>query len=416
MHATTGAMVFVFTVLAVGQVPSGIVTTKEPVNRAGVAAICDLPAQQHIRNRGGNDRTRDNPFGEPGRGYGLCVFTSVEVAARWQAVRELDGFQDWMTRRPGGGYPEKLDRMLAAYCKERNVAVPVYVQHTGGDEAFLDLVVKTDRLACVTYAGMDGFYKDARGRDTWIDHMVNLAHLDAEYAAVIDNNRPGVWVWMSRKDFLVRWRARGGGWAVVLLHAPPPPHLPRTGAELPSLDLGRFRNPEKGDKRYLKVGITVTRTESTYPNFGVESGHFRERPSYTISGVEVSREEAHAALIGGPLVDDSNRWHLTAVGDARLRKRFLEDVTELPAEIRAKLHIQTYGPEEWPVAHFQLPTGVSLRKPSPGRIAPEVGVVAEADYTFEKLTELLNLITRIAPAPPPRLKPTAEKIKTLRES
>src|SRR5262245_23663062 len=135
---------FAFSALAVAQVPATISTSREPVGPAGLRAICDLPTTEHLKNRGGNDRTRDNPRGEAGKGYGLCVFTSVEVAARWQWVRELNGLQDWMTRHAGGGYPEKLDRMIAAFCREHNVATPAYVQHTGGDEWFLDLAVKTD--------------------------------------------------------------------------------------------------------------------------------------------------------------------------------------------------------------------------------------------------------------------------------
>src|SRR5262249_48702223 len=158
-------LVFFCSTLALAQVPAGIAVTKLPVSPAGVEAVCDLPVTEHLKNRGGNDRTRDNPRGEPGKGYGLCVFSSLEVSARWQSVRERHGLPEWMTRRPGGGYPEKLDRMIAAYCREKGVAVPAYVQHTGGDESFLDLAVKTDRLPCVTYAGMDGFYKDAWGRD-----------------------------------------------------------------------------------------------------------------------------------------------------------------------------------------------------------------------------------------------------------
>jgi hypothetical protein len=486
---------FAFSALAVAQVPAGITTTKGPVGPAGVRAICDLPAPEHLMNRGGNDRTRDNPRGEPGKGYGLCVFTSVEVASRWQWVRELAGFQEWMTRHPGGGYPEKLDRMIAAYCREHSVPTPTYVQHTGGDESFLDLAVKTDRLPCVTYAGMDGFYKDAWGRDTWIDHMVNLAHLDADTAAIIDNNRPGAWVWMSRKDFLVRWRARGSGWAVVLLHSPPPPHegvgdrgegvektsdrlflsplpsplppiqgqCPNGRCLLPEPPLRLSPNPyplsptqgqwvptlagdewgywvgnrcvarcfadgrcEAVDERGFAIGVAIDppaplpvgvkrvptpAAVAELPNFGIDSVRVHEKPGYSICGVEVTREEAHAALAGGSLVDDSDRWHLTGVGDAAFVKRFLGDVAALPADTRAKLHVQGYGPGDWPVALFKLPAGVNLRRPSPVRTAEQVGVIGVADYTPAKLAELLAPVTGVSPAtpkPPVKPEPAAE--------
>lgn len=87
-----------------GALVPGFTPTKTPVSPAGVRAQIDLPASLHIRNTGGSD------------GAGLCVSTSVEVAARWHGLHELDGFQQWARRRPGGAYPEKLDSMLRAFC------------------------------------------------------------------------------------------------------------------------------------------------------------------------------------------------------------------------------------------------------------------------------------------------------------
>jgi hypothetical protein len=447
-------------------------TTAEPVNRDGIRAVCDLPASEHLRNRGGNDRTRENPRGEPGKGLGLCVFTSVELAARWQGVQELLGFQEWMTQRPGGGYPEKLDRMILAFCTERKQARPCYVQHIGGDEAFLALALKTDRMPCVTYAGRDGFYKDAAGRDTWIDHMVNLAHLDDRTAAIIDNNRPGVWVWMSRQDFLLRWRARGNGWAVVLLDPPPPPHLPssrppaeplttasppvqrplgspgcrdsltpgscsrESGQWVPAVGGGEWGYWQQGrcvarcfadgrceavDERGFATGVPIDPPAplppgvaaspppriDPYPNFGIDRTRLEETVSYSICGVEVTREEAHAALTGGALVDDSDRWHLTAVGDEAFLGRVRADVAALPSDGRARLHVQTYSPQNWAVAHFQLPRGVSLRKPSPIRTAEQVGTIAPEDYTAARLADLLKWVVIDPPSPPPQPVPPA---------
>lgn len=204
----------------------GIDSTKEPTSPNGTPSIVDIPANRHIRNVGGSD------------GLGLCVFTSIQLSADWQNVRAIDGFRKWMESQPGGGYPEKLDKMLEQYATMRNVKLPDYVQHTGGDADFLDMAMKTGRCVCVTYAGVDGFYNEP------VAHMVNLAHLDKDFAAIIDNNRPGYWVWMTRNQFLARWKGKydngsammqgrfaiGGGWAVVFLSPPPPPRIDKLNA------------------------------------------------------------------------------------------------------------------------------------------------------------------------------------------
>ncbi len=191
--------------------PPRMDTTTTPV-LDGVRATADLDTSQHHANVGGSD------------GAGLCVYTSAWHACVWQDIPELYGFRDWMRLRPGGSYPEKFEKTLNQFCAEKGVTPPAYIQHTAGDVAFLELALKTGRMPCVTYAGYDGFYRDRYGRDLWIDHMVNLVHLDADRACIIDNNRPGKWVWMTRADFLTRWKARGGGWAVVFLAAPPAPY------------------------------------------------------------------------------------------------------------------------------------------------------------------------------------------------
>lgn len=178
----------------------------------GEQITCDLLEQKHLKNTGGI-----GPLG-PGSGAGLCVFTSIEHAAHYQNCRELWGFQKWMTSRPGGGYPEKLADMIGRYCQERNMPVPDYIQHTGGDMDFLRLALKTGRMVSVTYAGRDGVYYSGR-----IAHMVNLVHLSKKWAVILDNNNPGRYLWMSPDEFRERWLDMSGGWAVVLTTAPPSP-------------------------------------------------------------------------------------------------------------------------------------------------------------------------------------------------
>lgn len=166
----------------------------------------DLPASEKKKNVGGRD------------GAGLCVFTSIEYAARWQNEDRLLDFQRKMRAELGGGWPQKVDQMVAKYAPGVR-----YVQHTGGDMEFLRAAVRTGRAPAVTYAGFDPHYSGG------IDHMVTLAHLSDRWACVTDNNFPGddQHVWMSPAEFEKRWKARGGGWCVILL-SPPPPPVPRS--------------------------------------------------------------------------------------------------------------------------------------------------------------------------------------------
>src|SRR5947209_2365418 len=90
---------------------------------------CDLPGKEHIKNAAGRD------------GAGLCVFSSLEIAGHWQNVVELRGLQQKMRREPGGGWPEKVDAMLAKYASHTQ-----YLQYNGVDAALLKLAIKTGRM------------------------------------------------------------------------------------------------------------------------------------------------------------------------------------------------------------------------------------------------------------------------------
>lgn len=427
-------------------------TTPGPVSPAGVRAVVDLPASEHMKNTGGSD------------GLGLCVFTSIQHSARWQGLYELEGFRAYMEVRPGGGYPKKVDQTLAAFCASRNIQVPLYIQHTGGDEAFLDLCLKTGRCPGVTYAGADGYYSGG------IDHMVNLNHLDPSVASIVDNNRVRSWVWMSRSDFLSRWRARGGGWAFVFLAPPPPPYpfppaaalgracgcdpcrcddcqcAPRlfgqcingncpivrpspspspATSEPDGWVLMDFSNAPPMWKLYQRGrmvgawgedgwhpssdGVGWSPAASGQPPIeppgsakqkappavaagdvptGVMADRIRDQPAYAINGVPVTKDDA-LNIMGG-LTDDSANWNLTVVGDAAFCARVKTDVTALPAEARSKLHVQTYSPAVWQVPQLRLAPGVTLRRPSVGRVGAEVGTVPPADYTAAKLADLMT--------------------------
>lgn len=486
---------------AFGQSAARFSPTPTPTSPAGTRATVDLPTAQHMRNVGGSD------------GAGLCVFTSIQHAAYWQGVNTLDGFREWMRRRPGGGWPGKVDQMLSQFCREKGIPVPDYVQHTGGDDAFLELALLTDRMPSVTYDGRDDFYR------SFIYHMVNLAHMDATRAAIIDNNRPGVWLWMTRADFLNRWRGSNGGWAVVLLAPPPPPHATTPATAAPSHEwvgtgaapadlaagcrcggagpcecgpgckcapaagpvFGQCANgycrpapqpytpgppaPEPdppflagqgkgstaagawvradgggygywiGNRRAydldaagavrncdargwptgdpiappveLPAGVTArpvaaAASAENVPPGGVVPHMIHTAPAYSMTGRPCTQAEAHAAIGAGGLADDSNHWHVTAVGNAALCEKVRADVAALPEAVRGKLLVQCYTPAAWPVAAFGLSPGVSLRAPSPGRVAPQLGAVGTAEYTagVTKLADLLSVAGGPTPAPP----------------
>lgn len=167
-----------------------------------VELTCDLPQEEKKRNVGGRD------------GAGLCVFTSIEYAGRYQNEPELLNFQENMRKELGGGDPEKVDKMMRKYAP--NVK---YLQHTGGDPEILKLAIKNGRGPCVTYDGNDVHYRGS------IAHMVWLPHFDDKWACVSDNNftKDDQFVWMSPDEFVKRWRGNGGGWCVILLKGPPPP-------------------------------------------------------------------------------------------------------------------------------------------------------------------------------------------------
>lgn len=184
-------------------------TVKDPPRGPdGAIAKCDIPLEWHLRNKGGSE------------GSGLCVFTSIDHAARWQGVDSLVGFRDWMTRYPGGGWPQKVDQMIAKICKDRGVAKPRYLQVEGRDLEILRTAIQSGRMPGVTY----GYSPSGRYNRKRISHMVSLVHADEKSWAILDNNYPGNYEWMSNKEFLAAYTDTGGsGWAVILLDPGPPP-------------------------------------------------------------------------------------------------------------------------------------------------------------------------------------------------
>ena len=168
----------------------------------GVEVQIDLPESQHVRN-----------FAAPRDGLGLCVFATLTMQARWHNLEPL--FDAIKTVEYGGGWPEKVDEVVKKCAP--NVTV---VHYEGTDPAILDRALAEGKAVGVTY----GYGERYRGT---IYHMVLLVYLDEGRAAILDNNFPGTYEWMSRDEFLRRWtHASGYGWADLLL-APPPVPVPK---------------------------------------------------------------------------------------------------------------------------------------------------------------------------------------------
>jgi hypothetical protein len=176
----------------------------------GTEAHCHLPETLHIRNKGGSD------------GAGLCVFASLTHSAHWQSIDPLRDLFEWMRKFPGGGWPDKVDQMIARKCKESGTPIPRYVQVEGLDLEFLHLACATGRMPAITY----GWSPTGRYGGSKIAHMVTLVHASKDLYGILDNNYPGSIEWMNEKEFIKSHTMVGSGWSVVFLE-PGPPSPPR---------------------------------------------------------------------------------------------------------------------------------------------------------------------------------------------
>lgn len=289
------------------------------------ALACDLPAFEHMKNTGGSD------------GAGLCVFTSVEHCARWQNEGALRGFQQKMRKEPGGGYPEKLDRMMARHCPGATC-----LQYTGNDPALLKIALRTGRMPAVTY----GFSPRYGSR---IAHMVNLVHFSDRWACILDNNFPGddKYEWMKPVEFERRWTMGGGGWAVFLLNPPPPP-IPISLQPR----MVEFSFDEAAPAQDATDDSGDTKPDSKIENFGIEQERLGGGECYRLNGVALSGEQA-GRILGNPSVlpDDSQLGRITLIGTREDRSRVENDLLNHPslAAYRGRYLLQSYMPGDWAV-------------------------------------------------------------------
>lgn len=184
-------------------------TVDGPIHQ-GQELTVDLPHAEHMRNIGSR---RD--------GAGMCVMSSIEMAARWAGMEEYRGLRDWCANEPGGAYPGKVDDQLKRFALAKGLPAPKYIQYEGpSPENLLELCRRTGRMVCCTYGRSPRY-----GRGS-IAHMVCCPHHTSEWSAILDNNFPGSdsYEWMSPKEAVSRMKHPGmNAWLFVWLAPTPPP-------------------------------------------------------------------------------------------------------------------------------------------------------------------------------------------------
>ena len=175
--------------------PVGSIVIDGPTH-AGQDVQTDLPVPQRIHN-----------IGSHVDGAGMCVMSSIEMAARYAGLEQMRGLRDWCANDPGGAWSGKVVKQIAAFCASKGIPVPPYAQYEGpADPAALRSVLAGNRIGCGTYSGRDG----VRYRGP-IAHMVCIVAA-RDQVAILDNNdiQDSDLLWMPESDYLQRWPDRSG--------------------------------------------------------------------------------------------------------------------------------------------------------------------------------------------------------------
>jgi hypothetical protein len=130
---------------------------------------------------------------------GSCTWATMVSLLRWQGRHRT---ADWIRSHYGDGewpedYAAKLDKAGVRYA---------YV--TNGDVRFLEVACRTRRGCGITIMGGA--------------HFVALVHLDARWAAILDNNNVEKFIWVPRETLIAEWKA-SYGWAVTPIYTPAAP-------------------------------------------------------------------------------------------------------------------------------------------------------------------------------------------------
>lgn len=275
----------------------------------GTEPSVDIPVDRRTRN-----------IGSKIDGKGMCVTTSITVAADWQNLPKVWlGYRDWCAQAAGGGsWPSKNHKQLAQFAKAKGVSIPPHVEQVGGDpSALLEAASRTGRMAAVTW---------------WDGHMLNCTHFDSKWGAIMDNNgNPNHVRWMSRAQALQGIRGRMGSWVYVWL-APPPPPPPRSV-------------PRAVGQQTGKPGQVVLPAINPYPG-GVLPWQETEQGFY-LNGQKVSQARVMEAITR-TIPDDTNKLHLTTICQTREQAEGLKAAL-YAQDLAARCHRQAYALNDWAV-------------------------------------------------------------------
>lgn len=166
----------------------------------------DLPKSLHLKNRGGSDKA------------GLCVFCSAQHSFNWAHIEHMEHIFEYMWDKPGGGWPEKLTKVIEDMSRKASKPVPPHYHYKGKDQEFLRKAIEAGIMPGITY-----FHSPTGRYSGRILHMVTLVHLDDRWAGVLDNNYPGEIEWIDARTFQNVWTDGNNGWAFVVLSPGPPP-------------------------------------------------------------------------------------------------------------------------------------------------------------------------------------------------
>jgi hypothetical protein len=178
----------------------------------GTEPMVDYPKELWFRN-----------IGSRIDGAGMCVFTSFEFTCLWSGLDEFHGFRDWCAQRyPGGGYPEKLAKLVKAYCTAKQIPRERFdpdrdlIQYEGADPTWIESCLKNGWLPGVT------LYRSPRYGGGTIYHMTCCAFLGPKWGCTLDNN---FWPleWAPRDEWLRRIKLQGRYWAFAVISPGPPP-------------------------------------------------------------------------------------------------------------------------------------------------------------------------------------------------